>query len=263
MDKLEKRQQAGCRLAKHAGEILRQFYGNLDGYQLKGPTDPVSEADQASESYLVESLHKAFPEDSIVGEEEGQYHCGGSGYLWVIDPLDGTTNFVHNHPHFAVSIGLVYDHKPVFGAVYAPIYDELYQATRRQGALLNGAPLQVSQKATLRASLLATGFPYVREDRLTTIMPKVERVLMSAHGLRRAGSAALDLCYVAAGRLDGYWEGFLHAWDIAAGALIVAEAGGLVTGFDGQACDFFRGEVVASNGIIHDKLMAVLFPEVK
>ena len=220
----------------------------------------MSKADKSAEAFLIKEIRHFFPEDGVIAEETEQQDWGQSGFVWVIDPLDGTTNFVHCHPHFCVSISLVRDNVPIVGVVYAPIYDELFYGVRGRGAYCNKEPMLVSQTTSLYTALIASGFPYSRETRvLLPLLERVQRVLQASHGFRRAGSAALDMCYVAAGRLDAYWEEDVRAWDIAAGVVCVEEAGGRCTDLKGHPCDIFTGQVIASNAHIHNELLTVLF----
>ena len=256
---LDVRMVLARRIAKEAGTILLGFFQSIETYELKGRANIVSEADKAAEAFLIQEIRHAFPADGILAEESGSQDWGTTGFVWVIDPLDGTTNFVHSNPHFAVSIGLLEHKNPVMGVVYAPVYNEIFYGHRGGGAYRNGERMSVSTVSTLASSLIASGFPYVREGVLEAILERVQRVLLVTHGFRRAGSAALDLCYVAAGRLDAYWEEGIQAWDIAAGVVLVEEAGGRCSGFDALQCNMFARQVVASNASIHDALLAVLF----
>jgi len=259
-DELKTRVEVGTRLALEAGEILRGFYGQLDGYENKGPIDLVTEADTASEEYLKREFQRMFPNDGFLAEEGGVGANGSTGYQWVVDPLDGTTNFVHCYPQFAVSIGLLFQGKEIFGVVFAPICEELYTGVKGEGAYLNERPISVSKTPAMDASLIASGFPYDRRERIEELLGRVKRVVTVAQGFRRMGAAALDLCAVAAGRADGFWEDNLNAWDLAAGVAIIEAAGGTVTGFDGKEHDLYGANTVASNGLIHDELIQTLFP---
>jgi myo-inositol-1(or 4)-monophosphatase len=255
---LEERSRFGLRIARRAGDLLMDFAGSVTEVDHKGAIDLVTDADRASQEFLVGAVLGEFADDAVLAEEGHETRVGTSGFEWVIDPLDGTTNFVHRYPHFAVSVGLLHEGAPVFGAVYAAPSGELFHAQRGGGAFLDGNPLRVSAVPTVAEALLGTGFPYNRREILRELLDRVERALRSAHGFRRSGSAAIDLCHVAAGRLDGFWEQGLSPWDLAAGVLIVVEAGGRVTGYDGGPHDLRAGRTVASNGLIHDELRAVL-----
>ena len=256
---LQERAELGARIAREAGEILMRHYSRLEGYEHKGPLDLVTAADKESEAFLVRSILEAFPEDSVLAEEDGEQGGGNSGYLWIIDPLDGTTNFVHSHPQFSVSVALTRNGEGVFGAVNAPARKELFLAARGKGATLNGKPIHVSQTDSLSQSLLASGFAYDRRERMDVLLSRLAKALLAARGFRREGAAAQDLCSVAAGRLDGFWEDNLNAWDVAAGAVILEEAGGRLSGFDGGTHDIFARNTVATNGRIHGALLETLF----
>ncbi len=250
-----------------AGEIqLAGLSRHLD-VRKKGAIDLVTEVDLAVERMCRDVLAERFPSHAIEAEEFGQT-SGDSAtglapdshrYCWIFDPLDGTTNYAHGLPIFCSACSLECNGQPIVGAIYDPSRRELFTAERGLGAWLNGAPLRVSKADALIDSLLCTGFPYsVREDR-SRHLQMFGAFLAETQGVRRLGSAALDLCYVAAGRLDGYWEETIHPWDIAAGGLIVLEAGGAVTGVGGEPFDAFRGHVMASNGRLHEAMLAVEF----
>ncbi len=221
--------------------------------QFKGEIDLVTDADRRSERTVVSLIQQRFPEHRILAEEGS---TGGSStrYRWIIDPLDGTTNFAHGYPHYGVSVGLEIDGDLAVGAVYDPILDELFHASAGSGAFLNGEPLQVSETDSLLRSLLCTGFPYDR-SKLNGSLRHWQYFVRRAQGVRRDGSAALDLCYVAAGRFDAFWEDHLFPWDFAAAAVIVREAGGQVTDYDGNSIAVGRGPVVASNGLLHAAML--------
>lgn len=223
----------------------------------KGSIDLVTDADRASEEYVVRELTRAFPHHGILGEEGARIQ-GTSEYLWVIDPIDGTTNFAHGFPYFAVSLGLLKGDEVVLGIVYNPMVEECFVAERGSGAFLNGQRIAVSKQESLQESLLTTGFPY---DIATTAQDNMASFAMTnklSQGVRCLGAASLDLCQVAAGRLEAFWERALQPWDIAAGSLIVEEAGGRVTGCQGQEFRALGHEVCATNGWIHDELIRVL-----
>ena len=233
------------------------FERGVQAHTKSTPFDLVTEADKASEAVIVAMLTKAFPDHGILAEEGGGNHAE-SEYVWLVDPLDGTTNFAHGYPQFSVSIALLHAGSTVAGVVYDVMRDELFAATRGAGARLNGRLIRVSSTLTLALSLLATGFPYDRQTNPQNNLDQFGDSLLHAHGVLLAGSAALDLAAVAAGRLDGYWEFKLKPWDLAAGVMLVAEAGGCVTDPQGAAPDLWTGSVVASNGRIHDELLARL-----
>jgi len=245
-------------MAWDAGKILMKYWGRLSGYEHKGNLDLVSEADRASEQYLLDRILDRFPSDSVIGEESGTRE-GNSGFSWIVDPLDGTTNFVHGQPCFAVSIAVAHGGSTQVGVIYLPTTRELFWGQRGQGAWRNETRLAVSGTAVLNDSLVATGHPYNRRQVVETILEDWRRMILNVQGVRRMGAAAVDLAFVAAGRFDGFWERGLKPWDTAAGQLLVEEAGGRVTGFAGQEYTPFSPDIVASNGHIHEPLLAALF----
>lgn len=244
-------------LAKEAGAILRTGFGMPHDIVFKSQMDLVTEIDRAAEALIVERIRERFPRHGVLGEEGSNVPADDSPYCWVIDPLDGTTNFAHGLPGFAVSIGLERDGNVIAGVVYDPIREELFAAAIGVPATLNGAPIQVSTIRSLQASVLATGFsPHLPRRAIQAsiwceLLPHVQAV-------RQLGSAALHLCYIAAGRVDGYWEYGLSPWDIAAGALIVTQAGGTVTTTSGNVFNARNGDIVATNGIVHEEFRALL-----
>lgn len=243
-------------LARGAGAILRDHASTRPRISYKGAKDLVTEADRASEAYLRAAIGMRFPEHEILGEEEGLKEAS-SPYRWILDPVDGTTNYAHGFPYYCVSVGLSHQGELIVGAVYHPVTDELFSAHRGGGATLNGAPIHVSPIATLDEALLTTGFPYgVIQDRSN--LGPFERFLLKSQAVRRAGSAALDLCHVACGRYDGFWEAGLSAWDVAAGAVIVREAGGVMSDYRGEVFDPYGRELLASNGLLHRSMVEVL-----
>lgn len=248
-------------IAREAGGLLRQFYGRGVRTEYKGDVDIVTEADRASEALITERLRTAFPDHGVYGEE-GTRDGLEREFRWYVDPLDGTTNFAHGFPAFCVVLGCERrrpglatdaDGEMVAAAIYDPLRDEMFSAARGEGARLNGAPIRVSKVPKLQEALIATGFPSQKRHRSPNIHFYQEFTLRS-HGVRRAGSAALDLAYVAAGRLDGYWEFILNPWDTSAGYLLVEEAGGRVTHFDGGKFTLDSREVFATNGLIHGEM---------
>jgi myo-inositol-1(or 4)-monophosphatase len=240
-------------LAARAGEVLRSHFGRLRAVHHKSEVDLVTAADRDAEALLVDGLARAFPGHRVVAEESGE-RGADSDRVWYVDPLDGTTNFVHGIPHFAVSLGLVVDGSPAMGVVHDPLRQETFLASHGHGATLNGAPVHVSAPATIQAGLIGTGFPYDRRHSAGRYLPAFERVLRASRDVRRAGSAALDLAWVACGRLDGYWEFGLRPWDTAAGTLLVREAGGLVTACDGSEDPLPYAAILACNPTIHRAL---------
>jgi myo-inositol-1(or 4)-monophosphatase len=243
-------------IARRAGALLREFYQKGVATEYKGDVDLVTEADRASEKFIVESLRAAFPGHGIYGEE-GTRDRLESQYRWYVDPLDGTTNFAHGFPVFCVVLGL--EHRPlglaeddgeiVAGVIYDPLRDEMFTAERGHGAWLNGRQIKVSPTPVLAESLTATGFPSQKRHRSPNVHFYHEMTLRS-HGVRRAGSSAIDLAYVACGRIDGFWEFNLNPWDTSAGVLLVQEAGGTITHFDGGTFTLDSREVLATNGLI-------------
>lgn len=245
-------------LAEGAGEIQRARYETGLTIDTKSASiDLVTEVDRACESHIVDGLQAARPHDAILAEE-GQGHDHDAPIRWIIDPLDGTTNFAHGFPRFCISIGVERAGERAVGVVYDPLLDERFEAVRGEGAWLGERRLAVSEATSLGRSLVATGFAYDVQTSEDDNLDAFARVVKSARGIRRDGSAALDLCYVAAGRLDAYWELKLHPWDVAAGYLIVEEAGGRVSDYAGGPPDRSGREVVASNGHVHEALRACL-----
>jgi myo-inositol-1(or 4)-monophosphatase len=245
-------------IAREAGALLMHHFHQHLKIEYKGEADLVTAADRASEVLIRERLHQQWPAHDVLGEEQG-LSDQGSDYRWYIDPLDGTTNFAHGFPVFCVSMGLErrlsgQTSERIAAVVYDPTRDELFSAETGSGAHLNGDPIHVSKTPVLNESLLATGFPSHKRHKNPNIY-FYHQITLHSHGVRRAGSAALDLCNVAAGRFDGFWEFNLNPWDTAAGVLIVQEAGGAVTRFDGSPFELNSRETVASNGLIHHAIL--------
>jgi len=251
--------QEAVTAARIAGRYQKSRFASTLDIEMKGDKNLVTEVDKESERLIVEHLLSRFPGHDIVAEE-GDYPRVGSPCRWIIDPVDGTTNYAHGYPWFCSSIALELDGELVAGVIHNPVYDELFTATKGGGARLNGTPLSVSVRAPLENTLLGTGFPYDCATDPANNFADFIAFQKKARGIRRAGAAALDLAYVAAGRLDGFWELKLKAWDVAAGVLMVREAGGVVTTFDGSPYDIFNDRIVASNGLIHDEMVAMLSP---
>jgi len=237
-----------------AHRLLMNHYGCIEDYEFKGEVDIVTVADKTVEDAVVERIKTLFPNDSILAEEGGS-HRGTSGWSWVIDPLDGTTNFAHSYPFFAFSCGLRYNDDTKAGLVEVPVMGETFFATKGGGAFLNEKPIHVSTVNSLRQALLVTGLPYFRATVIDELFAPMKQVALKGQGLRRGGAASVDLCYVACGRLDGYFEIGLKPWDMAAGELIVREAGGRLTDYKGNPFTIFGKELVASNSIIHNELV--------
>jgi myo-inositol-1(or 4)-monophosphatase len=242
-----------------AGKILTDHLGVQLTVKKKGRIDLVTEVDLQSEAWIVSKILDKWPGHSILAEEGGTSHTAlqDSTFRWIIDPLDGTTNYAHGYPLFCVSIALEISGLLAVGAVYNPIADELFSARRGGGAFLNGERIQVSSESKLTNSLICTGFPYNR-DKILTNLALFNQLILEARAVRRDGSAALDLCYVACGRFEAFWEISLNPWDVAAGLLIVQEAGGVVSHFDGTDCGVSGEEVLASNGYIHKEIASIL-----
>ena len=242
--------------AREAGAVLRADFEHPKKISYKGEVDLVTESDKRSEAIIVAKLRERFPAHAIVAEEGSRGAAAGAKYCWHVDPLDGTTNFAHSYPCFAVSIGLLEDGEPIAGVVLNPIANELFTASRGDGACLNGKRIQVSPVEKLATSLVATGFPTHQRANNRNIYYYWE-FTMRSHGVRRDGSAALDLCSVACGRFEGFWEFGLNSWDTAAGMLIVQEAGGRVTGLEGGAYHPGGRTILATNGRVHDEMRDV------
>ena len=247
------------RLARSAGALQRERYeGEIRVRTKSASIDLVTEVDDACEKLIVDALGAERPGDAILAEEGGGADREDASWRWIIDPLDGTTNYAHGYPRFCVSIGVERDGVPTVGVVYDPLLDELFSAVSGRGASLNGRPLRVSQETDLGRSLLATGFAYDVRRSLRDNLDHFAHFVKAARGIRRDGSAALDLCYVAAGRLDGFWELKLHAWDVAAGRVLVEEAGGRTSDFSGGPAPRSGREMLASNGAVHDAMLELL-----
>lgn len=244
-------------LATEAGSFLREAVGIRRAVEYKSEVDLVTEVDRRSQDMIVDRIRRAFPLDAIVAEED-QVHERHEGPCWYIDPLDGTTNFVHGLPHFAVSIAFFDEGRPVSAVVFDPCKRELFHAERGSGAWLGETRMRVSEVDNLGRSLLVTGFPYDRKESAGLYLRYFEAFLLAGQDLRRYGSASLDLCYVAAGRFDGFWEWKLHPWDTAAGWLVLEEAGGLVSDFEGGAYDPWLPHILATNGSIHRQALDLL-----
>lgn len=254
---LTREKQEAAAAARAAGRLIVERFHQRRQIRLKGPANLVTEVDVLVENLIIERLQAAFPAYAILSEE-GQAAAQAAPTRWVIDPLDGTTNYAHGYPHFATSIALEQDGEAVLGVVYDPLLDELFCAVKGEGATLNDAPIHVSTTGELAQALTGSGFPYdawTNPDNNTDEWARMTRRVVS---VRCDGVAALDLCYVAAGRLDAFWELDLEPWDMAAGALICREAGGTVTLPGGEAFSPYRRGVAASNGLLHQPMLAVL-----
>ncbi|MBI5560967.1 MAG: inositol monophosphatase [Deltaproteobacteria bacterium] len=245
--------------ARKAGLQLKESLGRAGRVEFKGAVDIVTEMDIMAENLIVAAIRERFPDHGILTEESTEaMPLHGSPYRWIIDPLDGTTNYAHGYPAFCVSIAFEEKGVVMSGVVYGPMLDELFTSEKGNGAYLNGKRISVSSAATLNESLLATGFPYDVRTSDEDNLDHFSNFAVRSQAIRRAGSAALDLSYVGCGRFDGFWEMKLKPWDIAAGALIVEEAGGRVTGFRNNPLSRYSADVVATNGLIHDEMLNVL-----
>jgi myo-inositol-1(or 4)-monophosphatase len=261
-ERIEKDQMINVAIeaALEAGKYLKANVGKFRQLERKigQETNLVTEIDKGSEALIIRTIRSRYPDHAILGEEGGA-SAGTSDVKWIIDPLDGTTNFTHGLPLFCVTIGIEYRGEIIAGAIYDPNADELFTAEKGKGAFLNGARIRVTAADTLINSLLVTGFPYNIKENPGKVVEHFTTFLPLAQGVRRLGSAAIDLAYVACGRFDGYWEVFLHPWDKAAGILLVKEAGGTVTNFNGDPGDIiYQPNTLATNGVIHQQMLDVL-----
>lgn len=244
--------------AREAGQILLEKFGRKLNISMKGDINLVTEADLASEKLIIERIKSYYPKHSILAEESGSSVVDGeSVWKWIIDPLDGTTNFAHGYPCFAVTIALEHAGEIVVGVTFDPTRNELFAAEKGQGATLNNKPIRVSETDKLANSLLVTGFPYNFKQK-ENFARHLTDFLLEARGVRRDGSAAIDLAYIACGRFDGFWEEGLNPWDIAAGILLINEAGGQITDYQGLQIDLYNPPICASNGLIHQEMLEVL-----
>ena len=244
--------------AKQAGSILMQHFGNISSIEKKSTNiDLLTIADTESEAYIIDRIKATYPQHHIIAEESDLTE-GNSDYRWVIDPLDGTTNFVHNLPIFAVSMGLQYKEETILGVVYNPAANKCFWAEKNGGAYLNDKPIHITLTNTLSNSLLVTGFPYVHDNRYDKCFDLFKELYGKTQGIRRLGAAALDFCFVAMGRFDGFWEFGLQPWDVCAGAFILTEAGGKVSDWDGSPMPFSGTRILATNCHIHHEMMDVL-----
>ncbi len=245
-------------IAKEAGEVAREGFRKNMIVETKGSlTNLVTEYDKKSEQTIINFIKKEFPGHSVLAEESGKLGSS-SEYVWIIDPIDGTTNYAHGLPIFSVSIGVQKNNEIVYGVVYDVMRDAVYSAEKGSGAFCNGRKLDVSTNDDLRKSVLVTGFPYNVSDNPDYAFERFTAFLKIARAIRRLGSAAIDMCYVAEGVCDGFWEVSLNPWDIAAGKLIIEEAGGIVTTFEGEPHDLFCKNVLASNKYVHEKMIDIL-----
>jgi myo-inositol-1(or 4)-monophosphatase len=250
------------RAARDAGKLIVPYLDRIDRLPVitKEKNDFVTEVDRNAEQLIINTLKQAFPDHSIMAEESGK--SGAGDYQWIIDPLDGTTNFLHGFPQFAVSIALKHKNKLILGVVYDPLRQELFTASAGDGAYLNNRRIRVSKQMGLQGALLGTGFPYKDQQHIDTYLAMFKSLFPDTAGIRRAGSAALDLAYVACGRLDGFWEIGLSAWDMAAGALLIREAGGIITDFSAEENYLEKGHVIAGNPKVFNQMLKALDPHI-
>lgn len=244
-------------IARGAGGILKKYYGRRHEIRFKGEINLVTDVDRRSEAYLMERIRRAFPDHGILSEESREIPSSSS-CRWIVDPLDGTTNYAHDYPCFCVSVALERDGELLAGAVFDPMLEESYTAGAGSGAFRNGKRISVSETRDLRRSLLATGFAYDVRSSADNNFDFFRQFVLSGQAIRRDGSAALDLCYLACGRFDGFWELQLKPWDTAAGLLLLREAGGTATLLDGSPYDIHQPEILASNGKIHGQMREVV-----
>jgi myo-inositol-1(or 4)-monophosphatase len=257
---IEKIAKVGRQAALAAGAVLRLNYLKPHEVHLKGVIDPVTESDLQSQEIIINIVRQHFPEHGFLAEEDeaGQERASDNPKRWIIDPLDGTVNYAHGFPMFCVSIAYEAEGALEYGVIYDPLRDEVFEARKGGGARLNGQPIQVSRTASMERALFATGFPYDIRERLPETSARLSSMLARTQGVRRAGSAALDMAYVASGRFDGFYEENLKPWDTAAGLLIVTEAGGVITTYDGGPYTIFSPNLAASNVKLHAALLAAL-----
>lgn len=245
--------------ARQAGHLLLEKFGRITAITKKGDINLVTEADFASEALIIERIRSYYPKHSILAEESGEADIigGDQKWKWIIDPLDGTTNYAHGYPLFCVTLALEHQGEVVIGVTLDPTRDELFAAEKGQGASLNGRKIRVSETEDLGDSLIVTGFPYDFKDRVD-FARHLTQFLLRSRGIRRDGSAALDMAYVACGRFDGFWEEGLNPWDVAAGYLLIEEAGGRVSYYNGEEFSIYQPPICASNGLIHSQMLQVL-----
>jgi myo-inositol-1(or 4)-monophosphatase len=257
MQKNSRYLQVAIAAAKEAGRIQMEHYGHSHPVEYKGEFNPVTEVDRLCEQAILKMILDVFPEHDIL-TEESPFEGKGSPWRWIIDPIDGTTNYFHGFPCFCVSIGLEVEGEVNLGVVYLPTLHELFHAERGKGAFLNSERITVSGIDRLDRSLLCTGFPYDVHRHVDFYLRYFRQFMVKSFGIRRPGSAAIDLSYLAAGRFDGFWEFKLHAWDVAAASLLITEAGGKVTDFQGRPFNIYSEEILASNGLIHQQMLQAI-----
>lgn len=257
MKEIDRYLQVAVAAAKEAGRIQKLYFGRSHPVEYKGEFNPVTEVDRLCEQAIVKMILDAFPDHDVL-TEESPFKGKGSPWRWIIDPLDGTTNYFHGFPCFCVSIGLEMEGEVILGVVYVPMLNELFYSEKGKGAFLNGERIVVSQNNRLNRSLVCTGFPYDVHEHADFYLRYFRQFITKSFAVRRPGSAAIDLSYLAAGRFDGFWELKLHAWDVAAASLMITEAGGKVTDFQGRPFNIYSGEILASNGFIHEEMLQAI-----
>ncbi len=248
------------RAARRAGDMIARAFDERDGLKVQQKTDRdyVTDVDQRAEAAILREISRHYPDHGIVGEEMDRHVNPKASVQWYIDPLDGTTNFIHGYPHFAVSIAAWKDGKPLLAVIHDPIRNETFEARNGNGAFLNRRRLRVSRQSRSDHALFASGLPSYQREHIDLFEKRMQRCMHSVDSYRRGGSAALDLAYVAAGRLDAYWEAGLKSWDIAAGYLLVQEAGGMATDLNGSSVDLDKGDILATNALLHDSFIDLL-----
>ena len=248
------------KLARGSGKILLEYLNKTNKVSIKKDLGYVGDADIASENYIIAKIEKHFPKSKIIAEEKGIINSvtNFNGLSWIIDPLDGTTNYIHGLPFFCVSIGVMENNKLIAGVVFDPVKNELYSAEMNKGAFLNNKIIKVSKNSSFKDSLLITGFYYHQGNKLKKQIKQFMKVQEITQSVRRLGAAALDICYVACGRADGFWEEGIKPWDVAGGTIILIESGGKFTDFKGKNNDIFGNEFVYTNGLIHKELLKIL-----
>ncbi|OGP79298.1 MAG: hypothetical protein A2V86_08700 [Deltaproteobacteria bacterium RBG_16_49_23] len=257
MEQIDHYLRVAVAAAKEAGRIQRLHFGKPHSVEFKGEFNPVTEVDKLCDRAITQIIFNSFPDHNIL-TEESPFKEKGSPWRWIIDPLDGTTNYLHGYPCFCVSIGLEVEGEVRLGVVYIPPLKELFHAEKGKGAFLNGKRIVVSRIDKLNRSLLATGFPYDAHEHADFYLRYFRQFIIKSFAIRRPGSAAIDLSYLAAGRFDGFWEFKLHPWDVAAASLIVTEAGGRMTDFKGQPFNIYSEKILASNGRIHEEMLQTI-----
>jgi myo-inositol-1(or 4)-monophosphatase len=249
--------QVAIAAAKEAGRIQMEHFGHSHPVEYKGEFNPVTEIDKLCERTINQMILDTFPDHDLL-TEESDFKGKGSPYKWIIDPIDGTTNYLHGYPCFCVSIGLEVEGEVKLGVVYNPVLDELFHAKKGKGSFLNGNRISVSKTDRLTKSFLSTGFPYDVQMNPDLYLHYFRQFITRSFAIRRPGSAAIDLCYLAAGRFDGFWELKLHPWDVAAASLMVTEAGGRATDFQGRPFSIYFDEILATNGLIHQEMLQII-----